>query len=205
MTNQIQNPKRLKIILYLFIVYCLLFIVPPLAAAADFTTDYNVVYDVSETGKARVTQNITLTNHTANLYPSDYTLTIKGGKIENVSALDELGQMKVELGRTKSESTIKVSFNKQAIGQESKVSWRLSYDVSQFAVKHGRIWEMTVPKITETPDIGSYSVTLRVPKSFGPEHFVSPQPNSTKHTETYWVYNFNQQPASPAGGSTINN
>lgn len=167
------------------------------ANANNFTTDYNVTYDVSETGKARVTQDIILTNHTATLYPSDYTLTVRGGEIENVSASDELGQMKINVTKLESESAIKVSFNKKTIGQGSKVGWKLSYDVPGFAVRRGRIWELTVPKIERSTDIGGYTVSLQVPKSFGPEHFVSPQPDSTEHNQTSWVYYFNQPSSRP--------
>ncbi|MBM4401964.1 MAG: hypothetical protein FJ044_01865 [Candidatus Cloacimonetes bacterium] len=166
--------------------------------AADFTTDYQVTYDVSLNGTAKITQEITLINNTANLYPADFSLTVKGGQIENVAASDELGQMKAEISAIKSESVIKVSFNKHAVGQGSKIAWTLSYDVPDFAVRRGRIWELTVPKIAPASDIGSYKITLKVPKSFGPEHFVSPQPSatggSTEHTDSHWIYNFNCLP-----------
>src|SRR6185312_4846745 len=63
-------------------------------------------------------------------------------------------------------------------GQGKTNSWTLEFKSGDFAQSQGKVWQVTVPKITTISDIDSYAFTLQVPASFGSPTSILPQPKN---------------------------
>lgn len=146
--------------------------------AADFTFDYDVRYQVLETGITKVLQNITLTNENTQYYAQNFSLTIMSSRISNIAANDPGGSISPQVTTDEGQTKILIPFNSKAIGIGKQLNFNLSYDSLDIAEKKGQIWEILIPGIENKPEINSYTVHLSVPTSFGKAAYFSPSPNS---------------------------
>lgn len=176
--------------IWVAIVYCLLFIIPLFIsprwarAAGEFTADYIVQYAVAPSGVTIVTQNVTLTNQKTNLYPQKYTIIIDSTRIKNVIAYDNGGVIRPEITQADGKTEIGLTFNDRVTGMGKQLPFSLRYESTDIAVKNGSMWEINVPGVASDPDLASYSVSLNVPPSLGPNAYMSPLPaNGGKWTK----------------------
>lgn len=154
------------------------FLLKTWALAAEFQFDYDLNYDISSSGNTHVTQNITLTNNVTNFYASNYTLTIFSERIEDIAARDPLGKITPVVTKADGQTQVLVPFNIKSVGLGNKFTFTLSYNSLDIATKKGQIWEVIIPGIEKNADIGSYTVQINVPPSFGTPSYISPQPGT---------------------------
>lgn len=159
-----------------------LLLTPTLAADeksnAEFATSYDVTYDVGEDGVTSVTEKITLRNLTSQYYATQFKLIIGATQISDVKAADGSGPMEVTTERTGTSTTIGVKFNQQIAGVDKKLDWTLSFKSNDFALREGKVWEISAPKISSTTNLENYNLTIGVPLSFGDPTLISPNPKS---------------------------
>ncbi len=147
-------------------------------AEGEFTTTYEVTYEVLENGETQVTQNIALTNKTKDFYASEYTLIIGSPRVKDIVATDPRGALKTNVDTREDSTQIQVVFNSPVVGLDKVLNWVLKYKTLDTAVKSGQVWEVNIPRLSPQAEIESYNVTLKVPTNFGPLMYVSPQPVS---------------------------
>ncbi len=174
-----KSLARFLLILPLFLLFTYCF-PKPAYAEGEFQTDYQVNYQVGTDGKTDVTQNITLTNKTANYYADKFELKIGSTKVTNVKASDDAGNLETKVNFDNNVTTIAVKFNQRVIGEGKKLSWNLSYSSNELATKSGQIWEISIPRLASSQDMGNYNATLAIPRIFGPMAFTTPTPISTQ-------------------------
>ncbi|MDO8487027.1 MAG: transglutaminase domain-containing protein [Candidatus Curtissbacteria bacterium] len=163
------------VLLSLITVHYALF-TPVTHAAGEFGTTYKVEYDVDETGKTQVTQQIVLKNKTSNYYADKFELKIGSTKVENVKAQDATGPLETEAKFENNLTTISVKFNQKVIGIEKTLPWTLTYTSGELASKSGQIWEVSIPRLARSADITDYSAAVSTPISFGQIAFAVPSP-----------------------------
>lgn len=151
--------------------------------AASFPADYDVVYTVGEDGKTRVEEKITITNETTDQYPSQYTLALEKIAVEDISASDAKGDMRIETEPRGDFTLITAHFNEAATGQGTILPWTLRYTTNKIAQKNGHVWDVTVPQIQRDDRIKNYKITLIVPESFGTVDYSDPFPVSYERME----------------------
>lgn len=144
--------------------------------AADFTADYDISYAISPTGLAIVTQNIVLTNNQSNLYPKQYTITIDTTDIKNVIAYDDKGVITPSITRKDGKTDIALKFNAQSAGLGKQTPFSLRFEQNDIAALYGRIWEVNIPGVVDDPNIGTYTVSLQSPVTFGANAYMKPAP-----------------------------
>lgn len=148
----------------------------PVLAATDFSTAYDVTYDIDEAGVAKVTEEIILTNLTDKLYASSFSLTIGATDISEVEARDSSGPLKFTVTRQDRKTQIKVEFSKQVVGKGKEYPWTLTFKSRDFSQKIGNSWQVMLPKIATLEDLNTFDLTLRVPVSFGDPASIRPEP-----------------------------
>lgn len=146
-------------------------------AAEEFSTSYDVTYDIAEDGITTVTEKVTLKNLTSQYYAAEFKLTIGATKITDIKASDPAGPMEVNSEQKDTSTIITVKFNQQVAGIDKILPWTLQFKSKDFAQKQGKIWEVYVPKINST-NLESYKLILSVPVSFGQSSLISPTPKS---------------------------
>ncbi len=170
-------------------------------AAGEFSTSYDVTYEVQENGETQVTQNITLTNKTKDYYASEYTLIIGSPRVQNIAATDPDGPLKTEIQTREDSTQIHVVFNTPVVGLNKTLNWTLKYKTLDTAVKSGQVWEVNIPRLSPQAEIESYNATLKVPESFGPLMYVSPEPRKQENKETKKQFTFSKDQIEIGGAS----
>lgn len=172
----------MKIFVFLFI--CLLaywIILPrPVAAAGEFSANYDVSYAIAPTGVTIVTQTVSLVNRQTNLYPKQYTILLDTLNVRNIIARDDGGTITPTITQTQGKTEILLTFNKQVVGLGKQTQFTLRYENLDIAQKNGKLWEVNIPGITEDADLGDYSVTIQTPPTFGPMSYLKPPPSDGK-------------------------
>lgn len=181
----------MKRIIFLFIILFLL-LVPTVSAKGEFNTDFDVTYQVKETGITEVTNKITLTNIFSNLYATSYSIVLDGINPTNVKAYGVSEGYSVKTNNENGKTTLEIDFPDQVVGKDkSRVFW-VSFEESSFAVRTGEVWEISIPRIAEEAVFNSYYLHLLVPQAFGQEAYISPNPRQKSNQNGFLNYTFNK-------------
>ncbi|MEK7581213.1 MAG: transglutaminase family protein [Patescibacteria group bacterium] len=187
-----QTLARIIILPILFFTCYLLLFTFPARAEGEFKTSYKVHYQIENTGQTTVTQTVTLENQTPNFYADKFELKIGSTKINNLKARDESGDLETGVKFENNVTTINIKFNQRVIGQGKTLTFNLSYTTGEIATKSGQIWEISVPKLAKSPDLGAYDVTVALPRGFGPNAFAIPEPLSVTQGAQTQEFIFNR-------------
>jgi transglutaminase-like putative cysteine protease len=149
-------------------------------AQSEFQTDYDVDYSINPQGVTIVTQKISLTNLETNIYPKQYSITLDTDKIRNVIAYDGKGLVSPVITQTDGKTQILLKFNDRVVGLGKHLDFMLRFENTDIAKKNGEIWEINIPGISDSPNLGIYSVSLETPPTFGENAYVVPPPNDDR-------------------------
>lgn len=166
--------KKVLLTVFLFLVF---FIVPK-ASAQEFATSYDVNFDVSENGVTTITEKIVLRNLTSRYFADQFKLIIGATQVTDVTASDNQEPLDTKVETKDNFTTITVSFNKQVAGLNKTIPINLQFKSKDFAEKQGKVWEVHAPKISSSPNLENYNLTISVPDTFGEPTLISPVPKS---------------------------
>ncbi|KKU25702.1 MAG: Transglutaminase family protein [Microgenomates group bacterium GW2011_GWA2_46_16] len=152
----------------------------PVAAAGEFTANYDVSYAIAPTGVTIVTQTVALVNRQTNLYPKQYTILLDTLGVRNIIARDDGGTITPKITQNDGKTEILLTFNKQVVGLGKQTQFTLRYENLDIAAKNGSIWEVNIPGITGDADLGNYNVTIATPPTFGSMSYLKPPPADGK-------------------------
>lgn len=185
------------------VAFLALFIITPfqVLAADEFSTSYDVIYDVGTDGTTQVTQKITLKNLTSKFYASNFTLSIGSTTVSDVFASDEAGAMETKVESNENKTSITTNFNQQVAGADKKQVFTLKYKSKDFAQSLGKTWEVYLPRAPEAANIENYSVVLSVPASFGDPTSISPTPKSESQSFDRLFFTFSKDQLTQNGVS----
>lgn len=165
--------KRLLIFFLIFAIF--LFSIPALVYAdSNFTTDYNVTYNVLENALTHVSFDITLTNKTSQYYASSYSVQVGFKDIENVLVRDNVGKIIPQLTKNNDGNNIEITFNDRVVGIDKKLYFSISFDTKDIAKKSGQIWDINIPGLSEQKAYNTFDVKVIVPKFLGTPSFIKP-------------------------------
>ncbi len=122
-----------KILFLFFFVLFYLFFNTTSYASENFSTDYNVTYNVGQNSSTHVLINASLKNLTDKYYAPSYSIQLGFKDIKNLSASDEEGAISPKVETGESGSTITLTFNKQVVGLNNKLNFNVSFDTSEVA------------------------------------------------------------------------
>lgn len=163
------------------IAFFLLLILPTsIYAEGEFATSYDVLYDIDESGVASVTEKISLKNLTSEYYANESKLTIGASDIFDIKGVDSSGPLEIKSQTSGNATILDVKFNAQIAGLGKSLNWVLNFKSKDFAVKSGKVWEISSPKISSssTSRLENYNLTIAVPQSFGELSAVAPPPKN---------------------------
>ena len=196
--------KRFFQIIFLLSFLFFLFFFPHFIKAADeFTTDYNLRYEVKPDGLVHVNQDIILTNNLSAVYATKYSLILPSTKIQNVKASDKVGPCQTEISQNDKTTTIVINFNEPVVGANKTLDFNLNYESLDIARKNGEVWEINIPKIANESNIDNYTISLVVPLSFDKPAFIRPEPVETSTEGDFNVYRFVKSQLSESGVNAV--
>lgn len=189
-------PKLLKLI---FLVTCYLLLVTPVRAQEEFTVIYNTSYIVDKEGGADVEQDISLTNNFSKIYASSYVFKIEGKRPENIKVEIEGQETPVELKEAEGKYEILIPFPDALVGKGKVRIFSVRYHNSQIAVRNGKVWDISIPKLASPEAIDEYNLKVKVPKDLGTPAYISPKPRSRTEEQDFQVFSFQKDDLTKAG------
>ncbi len=185
--------RRVFTLFFSFLILAFSFFAP-LSVLADnnFITTSSVTYQVDTKGVMTVTQDITLQNVNSDYYATSYSISLEGTKPINPQAYENSQSIPTTVNEDGGKTVIKISFPDAVVGKGNKRQFSLTYEDSSLAVKTGEIWEITLPKLSDTSVFNSYSATLVVPQSMGSLAYISPEPTGRVSDASSNSYTFSK-------------
>ncbi|KKR99162.1 MAG: Transglutaminase family protein [Microgenomates group bacterium GW2011_GWC1_41_20] len=177
------------------------FLIPSVAYAEnEFSVDTTVIYNVQESGKTNVTHQVTLENNFSNLYATTYTLSLENIDATSAKASSNNGTIyPVEIFKEEGRTDIKVSFPDTSVGKGAQRHFNITYENSTFAVRTGEVWEISVPRLGTETNFRNYQLILKIPKAYGFEAYISPQPGTRELTDEGYSYTFSKESVTQNG------
>ena len=191
--------RKIFVVILILITYLLSHITA--FAADEFSTSYDVIYDVGEDGITTVTEKITLKNLTSQYFADQFKLTLGSTQIFDIKANDPGGVLDVKSEQKDTSTEIIVKFNQQVAGIGKELPWTLQFKSKDFAEKVGKVWEVRAPKISSTTNLDSYNLTISIPLAFGEPTSISPTPKSKTVSSGRIFLTFNQESLKNSGVS----
>lgn len=162
-------------ILSILIVFILFFVFSTKAfAESNFSTDYNVTYNVEKNATTHVTINASLKNLTDKYYASSYSIQVGFTDINNLKASDQEGPIEPKVTKTSKGSTIALNFNQRIVGINNKLDFNISFDTTQVAQNFNNTWDINIPGISKENDFASFNVNVNYPSFLGKPTFIKP-------------------------------
>lgn len=183
---------------FLFIILHSLFL-SPVYAEGEFSSSYNVKYEVDVAGDTVVTEDIVLTNLTDRFYASSFSLVIGASQISDVIATDNKGNLPVTVNSEGNKTNIKVQFSQQIAGKGKQYPWKLKFKSKDFAQAMGKVWQVSVPRITATENLDQFNLTLSVPVSFGDPTTILPEPKTQSEAGGKLLFTFTKEQLTDTG------
>lgn len=181
-----------KFVTWFLITFCFLLITSPVSAK-DFSSFYKVTYEFGKNGETLVNQEISLINQLANLYVSQYSLSLIGGKISNVEAFDKIGPLKTKIEQKGETTIITLDFNEKVVGKDKILSFILKYKDSGLAKKEGNLWQISIPKLVNSETIDEFQVLIKAPLEYGKISLINPLPFENKIENGFYNLSFKKE------------
>jgi hypothetical protein len=181
-----------KVVVFLILIFVLIFHPKTALAQGEFIVDVVVNYDVQENGITKVTHTITLTNAISNLYAKSYLLKLENITPQNVFALEKGRRLELTKKKEKGGILLEVTFDNAVVGKGKSRTFTINFEEDSFATRTGEVWEVSIPRLSNSDWFRSYTVHLKVPTSFGEKAYISPNPLSVSYEDGRRVYTFNK-------------
>lgn len=153
-----------------------LFQAKSVTALNQFTTDYQISYQIQPSGQTRVKYQINQTNNLSRVYATEFSLSVSHTDIENLKVKDFTTPINPDITLTDNITNINFAFENKTVGKDKTHNFSIEYDTNDIAVKTGAVWEINIPKITAKENIDTLTVTLLVPPDFPKPVFIDPKP-----------------------------
>ncbi len=176
--------------LFLFFVFFIVFS-PSANAESNFSTYYNVTYQVSGDGNTKVTLNVDLTNDTTDFYASSYSVQTGFKEINNIKASDLGGNLKYAAEKNDKGTVLSFDFNKKVVGINNTQKFEVSFTTGEIAKNYGSIWEVNIPGVTDQENYSAFNVRIDVPQDFGKPEIIKPQAKDLKTSKNSLYFSKN--------------
>ena len=149
------------------------------SASQDFYVRHVVDYKFDTAGRSTVVNHISLTNKIANYYADRYEMELVGENPQHISGRDAAGPLKITATTPAPNTTRLVTrFNTPVTGLDKTLNFTIQYQ-GRTAVRKGQVWEVPLPKFSNSSALDDYSLNLIVPPTFGQPAYLSPPPASS--------------------------
>src|SRR3990172_2415372 len=186
-----------------WLVVAIAIIVSPVTGAQteeNFIINYDIRYDVQDSGETLVSQNTTITSLKNDVVPTTYSFKTKYLDIYDIVA--QTNGKKTEARKEmpgKHATVITVPFSTYSIGEGKQNVVSMTYKTKGVASRMGDVWNIYIQGI-DTPETTTvYNIVLSIPASMGPKIFVSPAPVTEKFENGKNTYYFTKESFSSKG------
>jgi len=189
---------KLRLIFLLFLII-FLFFSKKIYAVFNFNVVVNAEYFIEENGKTKVTNSFSIRNNTSDFYTKSYLLKIEGFIPKNLKAFENGKELSTFYEKKEDLISIRIEFPEPVVGKGKERNFIVTYEQDSFATKIGEVWEINLPKLTDSKVYDQFNVTLSIPKSFGEEAYILPEPRESEQKEGRKIYKFRKEDIEKTG------
>lgn len=184
MKSLFKNIIICLLICFVFHVTC--FIV----SASDFTTDYQVEYNLSESQNnlnSQVNFKIRIINLKSEVFVSKFAISFpESFSINNLKASDDNGYITPTVTTNGEKTKIELEFSNPTVGKDSVNTFFINFDQANLFKINGKVWEVVLPVI-ENSQNESYKVTVNLPRTTDKKISISkPIPDTVTGNTIVW-------------------
>lgn len=185
--------KLLKYFQILTFSFLLVFFLPKnIFAQSEFSTSYDITYNVDLTGLTTTKQVVNLSNNLDHIFATEYTIIIGSTKITDIKASDNFGELTPEITQAGNSTNIKFNFNERVIGKNKSRNIVVNYKTKDFAVVKGHVLEVGFPLLANSQELQDYKVVLNIPNKFGKPTQIIPENYQEELNTGYNSYIFSK-------------
>ena len=184
-----------KILIVFFFLSFFLLSLKQVYGQSQFLTDVYTQYEISESGRTRVINTITIQNATSQWEASSYILNLTGIVPMGAHAYSESKPLKLTEEKQDGTTKLQVTFDEPVPGLGRTREFVIEYENEEFAVRSGEVWEISIPRLDNENAFSSYKASIIIPKSFGKEAYVAPHPKQIEKSEDRLFYFFGNEAA----------
>lgn len=178
--------KFLSISYFILFTLSFLLLAPtPIRALSQFSTDYQVTYDVTANGVTDVTFDITQKNNLSTVYATSFSLSLNQTKIDSVKVTQNNKNIIPEVKSTQNLTNISFDFTDRIVGKDKENKFKITFKTSDVALNNGSIWEVNIPKLETDDNTNNQTITLKVPPSFGVPSYIDPKPLNSNDSNIF--------------------
>jgi len=178
--------------LFLLSILAFLYFGRSISYASDFSIDQTIIYNCGFSETCLVSNSISITNNTSEVFASEYTLNTGLKDVSKVTALNQKSNaLSTQVDVLNNQSVIKIFFDRPILGKGNVTNLTINYETKETIKYTGEIWEISIPKITKTQEVNNIKITVSVPNNFGPLMYTVPRPNKEETENNRFVYSFN--------------
>ncbi len=181
-----------KVTLFLLLSFFVFLLVPgSILASENFKTSVKVDYKIQEGGATQVTNTFSIKNLTSYFFSKDFIFKLENVEPKNIKAYEKGEQLAVTETKTGNILNIFLHLGGEVAGFGRTRVFVITYEDETIAKKNGEVWEISLPALSDNNPFDSYNVTLSVPKSFGENAYISPEPDKDYASSDRLTYSFN--------------
>lgn len=180
----------MKILVFLASLFSLLASAPKAIGASEFTTSFNSLYTVEQSGLTTVVHTITLKNNLSHIYATDYSIATSGDQLQNISAYDESGEITTTTAIQNGLTTIHLKIDQPSIGKDQVKTLTLSYQTDDVVEKIGDTITINIPRLSRANEAGEYTRIVRVEGVEDTPALIYPPQSKTEADGIYTTYTF---------------
>ncbi len=183
--------KRLIKTFFVFILCSLIFnLKSSYVIAADFKTDYQVEYNLSQfkdSLSSNVKFKIKITNLRGDVYVNKFALSFpRSFAISNVQSVDDHGVVIPKITTDDANTKIEMEFSQPNIGRDSVNNFDLNFEQTNLFKANGNVWEVALPVIENRKE-GSYKIVVTLPSDTDKKISIAkPKPDSIEGNQIIW-------------------
>lgn len=190
MINDKKQMFKLIKIFFFFLFLKLLFVFSPTVLAADFKTDYQVEYNLSQSQNdlnSQVSFKIKIINLRSEVFVSKFAISFPNAfSIANLKTSDDNGYITPKITTNGDITKIELEFSNPAVGKDSENTFFLNFDQANLFKVNGKVWEVVLPVI-ENKQNESYKVTVNLPQTTNKKISIAkPNPDSVTGNKIIW-------------------
>jgi len=158
--------------------------------AADFKTDYQVEYNLSQSQNdlsSQVSFKIKIINLRSEVFVSKFAISFPNTfSIANLKTSDDNGYITPKITTNGDITKIELEFSNPAVGKDSENTFFLNFDQANLFKVNGKVWEVVLPVI-ENKQNESYKVTVNLPQTTNKKISIAkPIPDSVTGNKIIW-------------------
>jgi len=140
----------------------------------------------------QVTYDISLTNLETEVLADTFTLFLKNSSPDNITAEEAGSRLPLEVTVGANGTIVEVTFPEPLAGVNKTRRFQVRFSDRGIATKTGDVWDVLVPEISSIDMFDDFTLVLEVPKAYGKEVAVSPEP-ATRDDSGNYTYSFAKQ------------